>query len=259
MRFGVCTSCEQAAVLKALGWDYVEEGVHTFLQGALGDAQWNGSALAARSPLPILAANMLVPAELKITGPGVDSEKLAAYMSRVIDRAGKTGIRTLVFGSGGARRVPDDFSRDTAKEQIESFLRSCAPILERTGATLVIEPLNRKECNIINSVAEALDYVNAVAHPNIQCLVDSYHFWLENEPLANLAEAMPAIRHVHVADMEGRAAPGKSGTSDYREFFRTLKDGSYSGDISVECSNFKDYKSEGLRVLEYLHRQWNEA
>ena len=48
------------------------------------------------------------------------------------------------------------------------------------GVLIVAEPLNRGECNIINTVAEAMEYVQAVNHPNFNCLVDSYHLWLES-------------------------------------------------------------------------------
>jgi len=259
MRFGFCTSYDKADAFHAAGWDFIEECVQTFLQGTLTDAQWFGMDKLQISALPIPAANMLVPGDLKITGPAVDQAKLPTYMSRVIERAARTKTHTLVFGSGGARNVPEGFSRETAKQQIEGFLQSCASLLALHNVTLVVEPLNRKECNIINSVAEAMEYVKAVDHPNVRCLVDSYHFWLEDEPLENLRAAMPWIRHVHLADKEGRTAPGLSGKSDYGPLFRTLKQGDYRGDISVECVNFTDYKNQAASVLEYLKKQWNDA
>jgi sugar phosphate isomerase/epimerase len=259
MRFGICTSYDKADGVKSAGWDFIEECVQTFHQGLLPDEQWMGMDKLQISALPIPAANMLVPGDLKITGPVVDTGKLQTYITRVIERAGKTQTRVLVFGSGGARNVPAGFDREAAKRQIADFIRFCAPLLAKSGVTLVIEPLNRNECNIINSVAEAMEYVKAANHLNVQCLVDSYHFWLEEEPLENLKSAMPWIKHVHVADKEGRVAPGLSGKSDYKPFFRTLKQGEYTGDISVECLNFTDYKSDGPRVLAFLKKQWNEA
>jgi len=259
MRFGICTSYDKADAVKASGWDYIEECVQTFHQGLLPDEQWKGMDKLQISALPVPAANMLVPGDLKITGPAVDSSKLQTYISRVIERAGKTETRRLVFGSGNARNVPDRFDRETAMRQIRAFLDFAAPLLAKHDVALVIEPLNRNECNIINSVAEAMEYVKAVNHPNVQCLVDSYHFWLEDEPLEQLKAAMPWIKHVHVADQEGRVAPGLSGRSDYKPFFQTLKQGNYTGDISVECLNFTDYKSQGPPVLEFLKAQWNQA
>src|SRR5438034_8943064 len=118
MRFGFCTSYEKADAFHAAGWDFVEECVQTFLQGLIPDEQWKGMDKLQISALPIPAANMLVPGDLKITGPAVDLEKLRLYMTRVIERAEQTGTRTLVFGSGGARNVPDHHSREAAKRQI---------------------------------------------------------------------------------------------------------------------------------------------
>ena len=108
------------------------------------------------------------------------------------------GIKTLVFGSGGARKVPEGFDRETARRQIIGFCSLAAPIAHRQGIVLVMEHLHKKETNIINSVAEAMTYVKAVNHPGFQCLVDSYHFWLENEKPADLQAAMPWIKHVHL-------------------------------------------------------------
>ena len=106
MRFGICTSLANAAAVRAAGWDFVEENVQHFLQGLTPDEQWDGEGRAKASVLPIPAANVLVPASLKITGPDADLEKLTAYMTRVLTRAGRVGIKTLVFGSGGAAQHP---------------------------------------------------------------------------------------------------------------------------------------------------------
>ena len=258
MRFGICTRLENAPAARDAGWDFVEESVQGLLQGTEPDERWTGRDRAATSVLPILAANMLVPASLKITGADVDEDKLAAYMRTVCRRAALLGIRTLVFGSGGARQVPDGFDRGRAAEQLTAFAGMAAESAAAHGVTIVVEPLHRGECNVINSVAEAMEYVSAVNRPSLQCLVDSYHFWLEDEPLENVRRAMPAIRHVHVADKVGRTPPGVSGQSDYRPFFRVLKDGGYDGLVSVEAKSF-DVAESGPRVLEFLRKQWNDA
>jgi sugar phosphate isomerase/epimerase len=259
MKFGVCTTCDASAAAQAAGWDYIEDSVQRLLQGQKPDEQWQGEQQARQSALPIAAANLLVPASLKITGPAVDAEALRHYMQRVLHRAKQVGMQVLVFGSGGARQIPEGFDRQQARRQILDFLRTSAPIAAQYGVTIVAEPLNRSECNILNSVAEAMEYVREVNHPNFQCLVDSYHFWLEEEPLEHLRQAMASIKHVHVADKDGRVAPGESGTADYRPFFAVLKQGGYNGRISVEASGFNVASDAGPRVLAYLKKQWNEA
>jgi sugar phosphate isomerase/epimerase len=209
------------------------------------------------SPLPVLAANLLVPAAMKVTGPDVNLDALHTYMQRVTRRARRAGIEILVFGSGGARQVPEGFDRERAAEQILDFARLSAELAASAGVVIVAEPLNRGECNILNSIGEAMGYVRSVNRPSFQCLLDTYHFWLENEPLANLRESIGSIRHVHVADTEGRVAPGVSRSADYQPVFRILKQSGYDARISVEANNFepKDYAP----VLEYLKREWQRA
>jgi sugar phosphate isomerase/epimerase len=259
MKFGICTSVEQAAVSKAAGADFVEENVQSFFQGQVADQQWTGRARMNGAALTVPAANSLVPGSLKITGPEARRDALGGYMSTVVRRAAATGTRMLVFGSGGARNVPEGLDRNRARDQIIDFLKTCAAVGADHGVTFVVEPLNRKECNIINSVAEAMEYVRAVNHPNVQCLVDSYHLWLEDEPVENVRVAMPWIKHVHVADKVGRVPPGESGQADYRPLFAVLKSGGYQGLVSIEASKFNDIAGVGPRVIEFLRRQWGEA
>lgn len=259
MKFGICTSVDNAAAARAAAADFVEENVQQLLQGQVPDDAWTGKSRVAGAVLPVLAANVLVPGTLKITGPEARLDALRLYMATILRRAATTGTRTLVFGSGGARNIPEGFDRAAARQQILDFLRMSASIAQGHGVTLVIEPLNRKECNVLNSVAEAMEYVRAIDHPNIQCLVDSYHFWLEDEPLENLRAAMPWIKHVHVADKVGRVPPGESGQADYRPFFAVLKQGRYEGLISIEAAGFKDIAGVGPRSLAFLKAQWGEA
>jgi sugar phosphate isomerase/epimerase len=258
MKFGICTDVGNSPAMRAAGWDFVEENVQTRLKGRLADADWRGREEVARSALPVLVANCLVPGDLKIVGPDVDPEALRQYMTNVIRRAAAVGIKTLVFGSGAARNVPIGFDHSAAREQILDFLRMSASLAEQAGVTIVVEPLNRRECNIINTVAEAIQYVLAVDHARVACLVDTYHLWLQEEPVDHVRQAGAAIRHVHVADKNGRLAPGESGQSDYRPVFAALKSIGYAGAISVE-GNFPDIAGRGRDVLAFLRKQWDDA
>jgi sugar phosphate isomerase/epimerase len=255
---GICTSVEKAAQVQAAGGDFVEAGVAALLQGQLPDEQWQGRQRVAGLPLPVLAANMLVPKVLKITGPVVDPAALSLHMQRVVSRAQAVGMKTLVFGSGPARQVPEGFDRAQARRQILDFLHLSAGLALKHGICIVVEPLNALECNIINSVAEAMTYVSAVDHPNIRCLVDSYHFWKEKESLDNVRAALPYLAHVHVADLD-RRPPGQGSGGDYATFFGLLKRGHYAGPISVECNGLDDIPALAPRVLDFLKRQWQDA
>lgn len=259
--FGICTSPENSAALQAAGFDYVEGNCQAYFRGKESNDDYPGpDAYCGDSVLPIPVCNLLVPGDLRIVGPDRDSAALHDYMKNLLHRASQAGVDTVVFGSGAARGIPEGFSRELAKEQILDFLRDAAPMAERQGVTIVAEPLNRGECNILNSVGEAMGYVQAVGSDGFQCLVDSYHFWLEEESLGTLENAMGSIRHVHVADRDGRVAPGESGdvAGMYREFFAVLKRGGYDGRISVEGK--VEFEEAALqRTLGFLKEQWSAA
>jgi sugar phosphate isomerase/epimerase len=259
MQFGIYTSVDNSQAVKAAGWDFVEENVQTFLQGTVPDEQWKGAERASYAVLPVPAANRLIPADHRLIGPERDLDKLRRYVTTVLERAGRLGTTTLVFGSGAARTVPPGVDRDAAREQIIEFLRIALPVAQRNGVTLVAEPLNRGECNIMNSVAECMEYVRELGHPNFQCLVDSYHLWLESEPLEHVRDAMPWIRHVHVSDLRNRMPSGESGEAlDYRSFFRVLRQGGYDGMVTVEADTF-DVPEAGARVLAFLKNEWDRS
>ena len=70
---------------------------------------------------------------------------------------------------------------------------------QESGIVRVVEPLNRFECNIILSVAEAMEYVKALDHPNLRCLVDSFHLWRDAEP----PQTARTLRHRNGCELRG--------------------------------------------------------
>lgn len=261
-QWGVCTTVENWPIVRDAGWDFVEENVQSLLQGESPESEWlapKRMRVVGLKPGDVPAANCLVPGHLKITGPTVDTPRLKAYMTNVMRRAGLIGMKVLVFGSAGARNVPEGFDRGRARAQILEFLRYSADLAAASNITLVAEHLNVPESNIINTIPEAMEYVRELNHPNFLCLADSWHFWLMNEKLEDLQAAMGSIRHVHLADKEGRVAPGLSGKSDYRPFFKVIKESGYAGRISVEAKFLPDLPTKAKDVLAYVKTAWAEA
>jgi sugar phosphate isomerase/epimerase len=119
--------------------------------------------------------------------------------------------------------------------------------------TVCIEPLNRGESNVLNSVLEAMELAREADHDRVRVLADLYHLVLEAEPMAHLVEADIRISHVHVADTE-RRAPGQ-GTYPYQAFFSTLQEIDYDNRCSVEC-HWDNLRTESGPALEYLQGMW---
>jgi sugar phosphate isomerase/epimerase len=257
MRFGVCTTLDNSLSAKESGWDYIEASAQLVLNAMLKDEQWSDEP-TKDCALPIRSANLLIPAGLKVTGPKAVPQALRVYMERMTRRAKQVGITTLVFDSGASRACPDGFDRNHAKRQLVDFGKLCGELAEKVGGvTVVIEPLGRRECNIINTIPQAMEIVRAVNHPNFQCMLDTFHFWNENEPIDNLIANAKWIKHVHVADKDGRAAPGETGNSSYQAIFAALRKLDYRGAVSVNAPSLQP--SGYFTASEYLKTQWKRA
>lgn len=258
MQFGVCGQPEIASVLAKAGYDFVEVHVQRDL-ATTGTAQEFQPVLEQlrSAPVPVAAANCFVPGSLKITGPDVEMGALTDYVQTAFERAHQAGIEIIVFGSGGARRIPDEFDRDTAWQQLLDFGQMIAPLAQSFEITVVVEPLNRRECNVFNSVGECAKYVQQIDHPHVRLLVDAYHWAQENDSYQELVESLPLIHHAHIATYESRMAPSLE-ACDFGPFFAALKEGGYDGTISIE-GKWHDLEEDALSALQELKRAASEA
>lgn len=253
MKFGVCTDTTKAPALAAAGFDFIEMNVQAHLKPLASEADFQASlALIRASALPCTAANCFLPGGLKVTGPDVDMAKLDAYVRTALSRAEQAGIRCIVFGSGAARAIPEGFDRDTAWKQLIAFGKRMAPIAEQHAVTIVVEPLNRAECNILTTVDEAGRYVEAVNHPAFRLLVDAYHWNKDHDRADDLVRWGPLLAHAHIATTTTRKAPGLE-PCDFTPFFRALREGGYDGPVSVE-SGWNDMAAEAAAVRQVLQQ-----
>jgi sugar phosphate isomerase/epimerase len=256
VRIGYCGPLKDIDAVKAAGFDYME--VRTSEVAALSDADYERVAARFRQVgLPVLAANFFIPTDIKITGPNIDKERQMKYVRGALDRVSRLGVRLVVFGSGGARQVPDGFSRQEAFQQLVDFGKRAAPEARSRNITIAIEPLRHQESNIINTTAEALAWVNAVNDPNIQLIIDYYHFQVEKEDPAAILKVKDHLRHLHMANPEGRVMPLKWDEYDYSPFFAGLRQIHYDRLISLEASTL-DLQVEGPQSIKLLRRAFEQ-
>ena len=256
MRFGVCAGPEQADVLAEAGYDFIELAVAGHVMN-VDEAGWPETRrqLLALS-LPPETFNSFVRTG-KITGPDVDFDGLTRYVQTALFRVAEIGGKIIVFGSGGARNVPEGFDRETAKRQMRDFLSLCADVSDQTGVVVAIEPLCRAESNIINWVSEGAEWARQIGRPGVRDLGDTYHMEQEGEPPSALVEARDVLAHIHVAD-DGRLAPG-TGAYDYVSLFGALRDARYDARVSIECRFCPDFAGEVTQALMHLRTAYDAA
>jgi D-psicose/D-tagatose/L-ribulose 3-epimerase len=257
VKVGYCTGLKNLEAAKAAGFDYVELSATEV--AALSDEEFAAAAARAKAiGLPMPAANLFLPATLKVVGPDVNHEQQMQHVHRALSRLATLGTEIVVFGSGGARRVPDGFSQDEAFRQLVDFGRRAAREARADGITIAVEPLRKQETNIINTAAEGLDLVNAVGDPNFQLMIDFYHLASEHEDPAIIFKAKDHIRHLHVANPQGRVFPQVWEEFDYAPFFVNLRAIGYDKRISVEAST-TDLTGQAPRAIALLRNAFQSV
>src|SRR5436190_23893804 len=252
VQVGWCTPLKGIDAAKAAGFQYVELGTSEI--AALSDADYEQAVRHIKEVgLPTPVTNLFLPATIKVTGPETDREQQMKYVRSAFDRLARLGTQIVVFGSGGARRVPDGFSKEAAFQQLVDFGRRIGPEARARGITVAVEPLRRAETNIINSAAEGLALVEAIDDPNFQLMIDFYHLASEQEDPSIVVRARQHLRHLHMANPQGRVFPQAWEEYGYAPFFANLRAIGYDKRISVEAST-KDFPREAPLAIALLHR-----
>lgn len=246
MRFGAPIPAASASAAAAMGYDFVELRVSELAPEDAGEG-WRDAARAIEvAGIPALTYNFFLPPDLRVVGPAVDHDRLRHYVGRAAERAAVLGGLTFVFGSGGARRVPDGFPVDEAMGQYREAVRIAGGEAVRHGMGICLEALNRTEANLLHTVEDAVRQADLIDLPNVGVLADTYRMQMAGEPFSHVLDAGQRLRHVQVCDT-GRLPPG-AGVSDLAGFFIYLNALGYDGSVAVE-SAFRDFDDEGPRAL----------
>jgi sugar phosphate isomerase/epimerase len=255
MQLGCCASLADIDKVAGAGFEYIECGVST-MKPEEDDAAFAPVLAALRSAsIPIRACNNFIPGDLKVTGPNVDQARLVRYATKAIERMHAVGVRVVVFGSGGARNIPDGFPRERGIEQFVAFAHTVGEIAQKNGLMVGIEAINRGEkTNMINTLTDAVDIAQRVNHPSVKIIADVYHMALEHEPNRHILDYKDWIVHVHLADAPGRLAPGRE-SLPWAEAFDYLHQAGYDGVMSYEC-RWQDLAKEGPESIAFVRRVW---
>ena len=251
MLFGCCCGPDQVPQLKEIGYDFWEWNGGAAFIPTKDDEAWkkHRDEKILSAALPIRSVNGFLPGNFRLTGPKASFDEPLKYAETLCRRADEVGVKTIVFGSGGARNVPGDIcgpkdqmpDPEKGVEQYTDFCRQLAARISDLKVCVVIEPLRPKESNIINYVWQGLQIVEDVNSPRIQQLADLFHMTMGREPAESIVKAGCRLKHVHIAEKTTRQYPGKDGY-DFSPYFDALKKIGYSGGISCECGwpNRKD-------------------
>lgn len=223
--------------MRRLGYDFVELLVPEPGELDLADTR---RALEAAGLSVVLAARVNLQRNLSSDEPeahraGIDYLKYAADCASALGATIVGGPLTgnpLVFAGRPPQPVGEE-ERLARKARCIAGLKEAGDHAAGLGVVLAVEPLNRFESDVLCTTQQAIELLDAVDHPAVQLMLDTFHMHMEE---ASIAEAirLGGKRIVHFqANENHRGFPG-TGATDWVAVFRALHEIGYRGPVSLE-------------------------
>lgn len=253
MKIGICAGMELAEEAAKAGYDYIELPLCT-IAGMTDEEFETAKTEFERYGIPCRAFNLLLPGGMKILGKGVDLENVEKYAEKACSRAHALHGKIIVFGSGGARRLPDGVKMEEAWEQMKKIGMIFGNAAEKQGLKIVLEPLNHEETDLLNTVNEGIRMTQEISHPAVSLLADYYHMQKEGETVDVIIQAAPYLEHCHIACGTERRFPAREDIEKCRKFIDTLCRTGYQGMLSVEgiTEHFAEDAKESNELLKKI-------
>jgi D-psicose/D-tagatose/L-ribulose 3-epimerase len=158
------------------------------------------------------------------------------YLEACIERSAAVGSAVVagpMYAPVGRTWREDATERRGTIGRLVEALRPLADTAGERGVRLAIEPLNRFETSLINTVEQALEVVEAVDSPALGVCLDTFHQNIEErDPAAAVERARGRIAHVQACGTD-RGAPG-SDRFEWPRFVAALRAAGYRGPVCIE-------------------------
>lgn len=169
------------------------------------------------------------------------------FIAALVDLAGSFEAPAILGSMQG--RVEEGVSRDQALAWLSQALEQLGPRAAAHGAPLLLEPLNRYESNLLNTVEQTVAFLHPLRTRNIRILADLFHMNIEEASIADaLLKAGPLLGHVHFADSNRRAIG--FGHTDIRPAINALRELGYTGYLSAEILPLPDADTAARQTIE---------
>jgi sugar phosphate isomerase/epimerase len=188
-------------------------------------------------------------------------EKFDTTMREIVAAAGElgsTGVIMVPAFNGQKPCLPHTMeTRDYLCEQLHEL----GEYALKCGTTVILEPLNRRECFYLRLVADAAAIARDAQSEGVKCMGDFWHMQEETSDYgAFMSAGTKYLQHVHIASRGRRLMPGEDAEKDdYRDGFRALKQMGYDKFITLECGTKGERKDTVTAAVELIRAQWQEA
>jgi sugar phosphate isomerase/epimerase len=182
-----------------------------------------------------------------------ESNRKRAYrfIADLIDLASDFGAPVILGSMKGFAERRAESKRVLAR--LEQTLDSLACRAAEQGVSLLLEPLNRYETNIINRLEEAFDLIASLGAGNVRILADLFHMNIEEDSICEaFKKCATALGYVHLVDSNRR--PAGLGHINFADVGEVLRQVGFRGYVSAEALPYPDSRGAAARTMEVFRR-----
>jgi sugar phosphate isomerase/epimerase len=201
--------------------------------------------------VPAIGTGQILSEEgLSFTNPDIEIRRRAIERVKLhVHLASKLNAQVIIGLARG--QINKELSADLQEQWLIEAFTECASA--DRSVNLVIEPINRYETNVINSVESGLGFLERVGMDNIGLLLDTFHMNIEEPSIINsIQQAREKCFHFHIAD-SNRWYPG-AGHINFQEIADTLKEINYEGFLTAEMLPLPDPDTSAVKTIEYMRK-----
>ncbi len=180
-------------------------------------------------------------------------ENMKSLLSVMSEIGGEGAITPASYGMFSARLPPYAAPRSEAEDRavLVEGLTALGEHASREGVFVYLEPLNRYEDHMVNSLSQGMALCDEVGLDSVKVMGDLFHMNVEeDDPPGSIRAAGDHLRHVHLAD-SNRAHPG-TGHVDFAGALAALNDIGFDGYMALECGLRGDASTVLPEVARYL-------
>jgi sugar phosphate isomerase/epimerase len=161
---------------------------------------------------------------------------MKSLLTVIVEAGGFGAITPASFGMFSTRmsRVPPPRSPAEDRAVLLDALGELAEHARQVGGIVLLEPLNRYEDYLVNTLADGASLIRELGLPTVRLMADTFHMNIEEaDPADSLREHADLLGHVQVAD-SNRLEPG-AGHYDWHGTLGALDQIGYRGWLVLEC------------------------
>lgn len=164
-------------------------------------------------------------------------------------------MRSMVIIGGIRGEIAEGKRKSEQSEKGKLAMSECAEYAEKKEVILLLEPINRYETNLVNTLDEGMELIEEIGNKNLRLLPDTFHMNIEEKSLEeSLFKEKSYIEYIHFAD-SNRLAPGW-GHINFNGIVSTLIKIGYKGAIGIEILPEPDDYRAAEQAISYVRLLW---